>query len=271
MGYGGGDGETHATVVVGVVWFLDGRKGASEEVGQGLGGGYGGRGAGVGPCSAGTGGPLNLCGEDARHDERVTVLWASTGRGPFWERGELEELLLLSGRGVRVGIGCRAEGVGVATVAGDEGVLVPVLFLVLFFVLVLWFLGQAAVEPAEEGLHDGRERSANRRLAQRDCNELISGRRQQIIQSSRQANMFPAHQTKHLPSLAHPILGHTFHLTQSDDGHSNGTALWLGAQILSLYLPKLPVPKQRRPRAVELGSGVGLTAYVCRLCLTFAT
>lgn len=81
----------------------------------------------------------------------------------------------------------------------------------------------------------------------------------------------PAHQTKHIPTLSYPHLGHTFHLTQSDDGHSNGTALWLGAQILSLYLAyhlKLPAHQQRRPRAVELGSGVGLTACVCRLSMT---
>ena len=75
----------------------------------------------------------------------------------------------------------------------------------------------------------------------------------------------PAHRTKHIPSLAYP----PFVLAQSDDGHSNGTALWLGAQILSPYLVcrlKPPLPQQRRPRAVELGSGVGLTACVCPVC-----
>ncbi|KAF8447607.1 hypothetical protein L210DRAFT_3389642 [Boletus edulis BED1] len=75
----------------------------------------------------------------------------------------------------------------------------------------------------------------------------------------------PAHHTKHLPSLTYPILTHTLHLVQSDDGRSNGTALWLGAQILSLYLTynlKQPLPQRRRPRAVELGSGIGLTALV---------
>lgn len=78
----------------------------------------------------------------------------------------------------------------------------------------------------------------------------------------------PAHRTKHIPSLPYPHLGLSFQLTQSDDGRSNGTALWLGAQILSAYLAchyKLPAQTQRRPRAVELGSGVGLTAYVRHL------
>lgn len=82
------------------------------------------------------------------------------------------------------------------------------------------------------------------------------------------SKLLPAHQTKHIPILTYPHPHHTFHLSQSDDGHSNGTALWLGAQILSLYLAhhlKRPQPQQRRPRAVELGSGVGLTACVCRL------
>ncbi|KAF8557239.1 hypothetical protein OG21DRAFT_1475539 [Imleria badia] len=78
------------------------------------------------------------------------------------------------------------------------------------------------------------------------------------------AQTLPAHQTKHLPSLEYPFLDHTFHIAQSDDGRSNGTALWLGAQILSHYLAyQLKLPSlQSRPRAVELGSGVGLTALV---------
>ncbi|KAI6011626.1 hypothetical protein EDC04DRAFT_767418, partial [Pisolithus marmoratus] len=46
----------------------------------------------------------------------------------------------------------------------------------------------------------------------------------------------PAHQTKHLPTLTYPFICSTFHLAQSSDGTSNGTALWLGAQLLSAYL-----------------------------------
>ncbi|KAF9246209.1 hypothetical protein BU15DRAFT_40104 [Melanogaster broomeanus] len=80
----------------------------------------------------------------------------------------------------------------------------------------------------------------------------------------------PAHHTKHLSTLRYTFHGHTFHLNQRDDGISNGTALWLGAQILSAYLAnelkasrvRMRVGEQRRPRAVELGSGIGLTSLV---------
>ncbi|KAF8894542.1 hypothetical protein BD779DRAFT_1501659 [Infundibulicybe gibba] len=48
--------------------------------------------------------------------------------------------------------------------------------------------------------------------------------------------LLPAHHTKHIPLLPYPFRELTFHLAQSDDGVSNGTALWLGAQCLSLYL-----------------------------------
>ncbi|KAI6028788.1 hypothetical protein F5J12DRAFT_807732 [Pisolithus orientalis] len=73
----------------------------------------------------------------------------------------------------------------------------------------------------------------------------------------------PAHQTKHLPTLTYPFIYSTFYLAQSSDGTSNGTALWLGAQLLSAYLAaelKDVHLKTTRPRAVELGSGIGLTA-----------
>ncbi|KAI6036121.1 hypothetical protein BKA83DRAFT_679355 [Pisolithus microcarpus] len=77
----------------------------------------------------------------------------------------------------------------------------------------------------------------------------------------------PAHQTKHLHTLTYPFVHSTFHLAQSSNGTSHGTALWLGAQLLSAYLAaelkdvhsKLKTPKTL-PRAVELGSGIGLTA-----------
>lgn len=91
----------------------------------------------------------------------------------------------------------------------------------------------------------------------------------------------PAHHTKHLPVLAYPLNSVTFHLVQRDDGTSNGTALWLGAQVLSIYLSAEFKGKSRkiietgtdnnasdlcdtaRPKAVELGSGIGLMACVC--------
>ncbi|KAI6005528.1 hypothetical protein EDD15DRAFT_2506781 [Pisolithus albus] len=76
----------------------------------------------------------------------------------------------------------------------------------------------------------------------------------------------PAHQTKHLDTLEYPFINSTFHLAQSSNGTSHGTALWLGAQLLSAYLAAElkdvhSKPKtETRPRAVELGSGIGLTA-----------
>lgn len=88
----------------------------------------------------------------------------------------------------------------------------------------------------------------------------------------------PAHHTKHLPVLAYPFNSVVFHLVQRDDGTSNGTALWLGAQVLSIYLSAEFKGKSRkiiesetdnntsvlydtaRPKAVELGSGIGLMA-----------
>lgn len=76
----------------------------------------------------------------------------------------------------------------------------------------------------------------------------------------------PAHHTKHLNSLTYPIgLDLTVNLLQIDDGKTNGTGLWLGAQCLSLFLAnsqKRPSPSIGRPKAVELGSGIGLTAWV---------
>ncbi|PPQ86856.1 hypothetical protein CVT25_012576 [Psilocybe cyanescens] len=77
----------------------------------------------------------------------------------------------------------------------------------------------------------------------------------------------PAHLTKHISHLSYPFASSTFALSQLDDGFSNGTALWLGGQCLALYLAQMhaklkPVNLSRPPRAIELGSGIGLTAYV---------
>ena len=79
----------------------------------------------------------------------------------------------------------------------------------------------------------------------------------------------PAHETKHIPELEYPFLASSFRLAQLDNGVSNGTALWLGAQCLSIYLAHLygtkhraPTQQARRPRVIELGSGIGLSAYV---------
>ncbi|KAI0065442.1 hypothetical protein BV25DRAFT_1798630 [Artomyces pyxidatus] len=76
----------------------------------------------------------------------------------------------------------------------------------------------------------------------------------------------PAHHTKHLSRLDYPFLDSRFSLSQLADGHSNGTALWLGAQCLSSYLAVIhkKLCRHSRPRALELGSGIGLTALAMR-------
>ncbi|OBZ75837.1 Protein-lysine methyltransferase METTL21E [Grifola frondosa] len=76
----------------------------------------------------------------------------------------------------------------------------------------------------------------------------------------------PAHQTKHLPLLDYNFRDFCLHLAQLDDGVTNGSALWLGAQCLTLYLFEvLKIKSSRtaagnRPKAIELGSGIGLSA-----------
>ncbi|KAI0737668.1 hypothetical protein BC629DRAFT_1687283 [Irpex lacteus] len=82
----------------------------------------------------------------------------------------------------------------------------------------------------------------------------------------------PAHETKHLPTLEYNFRDSTFHLAQRDDGSSNGTALWMGGQVLSAWLHEHYCKRHRsrksarRPRVIELGSGIGLTALaMCSL------
>ncbi|KAJ7097981.1 hypothetical protein B0H15DRAFT_823677 [Mycena belliarum] len=74
--------------------------------------------------------------------------------------------------------------------------------------------------------------------------------------------MLPASHSKHSKLLLCPFASTVFRLVQSDDGVSNGTALWLGAQCLSAYLAYAGVVKPGM-RALELGGGIGLSA----LCL----
>jgi len=64
----------------------------------------------------------------------------------------------------------------------------------------------------------------------------------------------PAHCTKHISLLDHT----DFVLEQRADGVSNGTALWLAGQVLAFYLQEHHCT--RPGRAIELGSGTGLTA-----------
>jgi protein N-lysine methyltransferase METTL21D len=79
--------------------------------------------------------------------------------------------------------------------------------------------------------------------------------------------MQPASETKHIQELAYEFHGQTFLLNQRDDhGITNGTTLWLGGQVLSYYLAFILETKANagnsRKIAIELGSGIGLTAYV---------
>jgi len=79
--------------------------------------------------------------------------------------------------------------------------------------------------------------------------------------------MQPASETKHIQQLSYEFRGQTFLLNQRDDhGITNGTTLWLGGQVLSYYLAFIletnPMSAGKRKIAIELGSGIGLTAYV---------
>jgi predicted nicotinamide N-methyase len=78
--------------------------------------------------------------------------------------------------------------------------------------------------------------------------------------------MQPASETKHIPQLPYEFHGRTFLLNQRDDhGVTNGTTLWLGGQVLSYYLAFVLESRSSgsaRKTAIELGSGIGLTAYV---------
>lgn len=90
----------------------------------------------------------------------------------------------------------------------------------------------------------------------------------------------PAHATKNEQTLRYPLpppLAHQIlHLTQdSAAAVTTGTTLWLGAQVLTVYLyhlfpPASPVASSpsgeraagegKRKRALELGAGIGLTS-----------
>lgn len=86
--------------------------------------------------------------------------------------------------------------------------------------------------------------------------------KQHIVEMS---SPLPAHETKHISQLQYPFRTSVFHLTQLDNGLTNGTGLWLGAQCLSLFLADIygrTVLRSTRPRAIELGSGIGLSALV---------
>ncbi|EEB96616.1 hypothetical protein MPER_04220, partial [Moniliophthora perniciosa FA553] len=70
----------------------------------------------------------------------------------------------------------------------------------------------------------------------------------------------PATFTKHLSVLDYHFSSTvSFQLAQLDNGISNGTALWLGAQCLSAYVAHFVKPGST---VIELGSGIGLTSLV---------
>ncbi|KAJ4480668.1 hypothetical protein C8J55DRAFT_428475 [Lentinula edodes] len=83
--------------------------------------------------------------------------------------------------------------------------------------------------------------------------------------------MQPAHETKHQSTLEYSFSPQlTLHLAQkshSDDYSSigtTGTTLWLGSQCLSAYIAQYHKPSRNtsNARAIELGSGIGLSALV---------
>lgn len=75
-------------------------------------------------------------------------------------------------------------------------------------------------------------------------------------------SLLPATHTKQSKFLTIPIVSSVFQLAQSDDGVSNGTALWLGAQCLSAYLTHSAVIK---PGAPSLNSST-ILASVSQEC-----
>jgi protein N-lysine methyltransferase METTL21D len=74
----------------------------------------------------------------------------------------------------------------------------------------------------------------------------------------------PAHSTKHIHNLIYEFNSRfTFNLVQLQNGISNGTALWLGGQVLACYLATLYQDAKHPPqRAIELGAGIGLARHV---------
>lgn len=62
-------------------------------------------------------------------------------------------------------------------------------------------------------------------------------------------SVLPAHQTKHLDLLSYQYFNHTFELAQTSDGQTNGTALWLGAQCVSVLLADILPSKKPPPKS----------------------
>ncbi|BGP05928.1 Protein-lysine methyltransferase METTL21D [Rhodotorula toruloides] len=72
----------------------------------------------------------------------------------------------------------------------------------------------------------------------------------------------PAHTTKHCQELAYTLPNGTDVTIAQDDASidSTGRTVWLGAQVLSIYLQHMLGRARRGWRAIDLGSGTGLVA-----------
>lgn len=106
------------------------------------------------------------------------------------------------------------------------------------------------------------------------CGKLCACRQTRVFPTTKNARLFirlltmhtlprPAHHTKDQIILKYPFQSATFSLAQRADGVRNGTALWLGGQCLAFYLAQNQSKFIKNgARAIELGSGIGMTAYV---------
>lgn len=126
------------------------------------------------------------------------------------------------------------------------------------------------METAEESLHGARKRMEEKGLgAQKSCKVVVvtvlPKPMSNLVFVTTSADTYfhysmefaPAHQTKHVPQLKIRSLN----LSQVDDGCLNGTALWLGGQVLIQYLDHHHATyKKHGNNAIELGSGIGFSA-----------
>lgn len=88
--------------------------------------------------------------------------------------------------------------------------------------------------------------------------------------------MQPASDTKHIPTLTIDFNHTTRLFIQQDDRElSTADTLWIGGQVLAAYIQQYHPCSQHAhsppQRVIELGSGVGLTAYAvdCRLSFSY--
>ncbi|GAA5848167.1 hypothetical protein JCM8547_004430 [Rhodosporidiobolus lusitaniae] len=72
----------------------------------------------------------------------------------------------------------------------------------------------------------------------------------------------PAHQTKHLAELPYTLPDGTAVVLKQDceTPDSTGRTVWLGAQVLAVYLSDFLGRNVQRKKVIELGSGTGLLA-----------